>query len=621
MAVLSRRPGGFTRLLSILLAILVLDLTAVAYSRAHQFDNPLPLPPFALSLPAHLNLKVDDYDAAPAAFGFTTTPGRPVLPDRGHVRIVVNTRKQLDPDASLRYALAALADYSTGEESKSLSRAMTAVGEVAATATAGLVPHAIERRDRDGAVLPPNWVSAETQGLFLSALSRLYTATGDRVWRAQADRAFDTLLRFRGGRDDNDQPFAPWLSFVDDSGYLWFEDLPEGSTPSQTMTSHLFAVIGIYDYSQIAAPTRRKASVNLFAAGAASVQHFISLLREPGYPAYTSHLRVASSWERTHVLSAQLQTMGKITGVSEFRALSETFAGDVYVPPFATTGLRPKPGVVPYVGRTLAALPPTGVTVVADAISPERSVRGGKRPDAVLAEVISALDPISAAVSRASLRRSISAVETVLASSNRGLVPHEEPSRDLAGRPLAAPWYSAQTQGLLLSALTRLHSLTGDQVWADEAGAVFATLQRYRTYPPTNPRKAPDVWTGYVGDRSAPDSLWFEKFVPNSTETSPDDRPSLVIDAHLAAVIGVYDYWSMTKSAEAARVFDGAMSTVVKRLPKIRRSGHVSRAELVGGTGSLEHHRVVIRQLALLAEMTGDQRFDRYTKLLRADAS
>jgi hypothetical protein len=621
MAVLSRRPGVFTRLISILLAIAVLDGVAVVYSHVHQYDNPLPLPPFALSLPAHVNPGVDDYDAAPASFGFTTTPGRPVLPDRGHVRIVENNRRLLDPDASLRYALAALADHSARKESASLSRAMTAVKEVAATATGGLVPHAIERKDRDGAMLPPGWVSAETQGLFLSALSRLYTATGDGVWRTQADRVFDTLLRFKGGRDDDDQPFSPWLSFVDSSGYLWFEELPEGSTPSQTMTSHLFAVIGIYDYSQIAAPSRREASVDLLAAGAASVQHFIPLLREPGYQAYTSHLRVASSWERTHVLSAQLDAMGKITDQADFTALSETFAGDVYVPPFATTGLRPKPGVVPYVGRSLAALPPTGVTDVADVISPERSVRGGDAPDAVLAEAISGLDTSSGAITRAALRRSISAVEAVLATSKQGLVPHEQPSRDLAGRTLRAPWYSAQTQGLLLSALTRLHSLTGDQVWADEAGAVFATLQRSRTYPPANPRKAPDVWTGYVGDRRAPNRLWFEKFIPNSTETSPDDRPSLVVEAHLAAVIGVYDYWSMTKSVEAVRLFDGAASAVVKRLPNIRRSGDVSRAELVRGTGSLEHHRVLIRQLALLGEMTGDQRFARSTKLLSADAS
>jgi hypothetical protein len=603
MGVTTWRPSVLTRFVSIIAAVVLVDVAAVAYSSAHQFDDPPPLPAFALSLPQQVKPGVDDYAESPESFGFTMTPGRPVLPDDGHVRVLTDRGKVLDPDASLRYALAALADYSTEREGRSLAAAKTAIREVARTAQDGLLPHPLSRKDLKGEPVPKGWVSSETQGLYLSALSRLHLATGEEKWLSRADRIFDTLLRFRGGWGRDDKPYDPWLSFVDQGGYLWFEDLPQGSLLSQTMTSHFFAVLGVYDYSRIAESSRREAAVKVFLAGAATGYHYVSGLREPAYAAYTSIHKLARSWDRATVLSAQLVTLEKITGQTLFGDQAETFAGDIYVPPFATTGIHPKPGVDSYVAETAGALPPTC-----------------DQTDARLVSAIDALSPRPDTASPSALRHARTAVDRVLDTSVHGAVPHEAPCPGPTGRPMQPPWYSARTQGLLLSALTRLHALTGDRRWLDEAGAVFATMQDARTFPPRGQREAPDVWTSYVGDRRSAGNLWFEKYVPNREQTAADDLPSYALDAHLAAVIGIYDYWRTTRSPAAAEIFDGAISTVVRSIPRDSRAGLVT---LTGrSTGSTRPaRRSVARQLELVAEMAGRESLARYARLLASEAS
>jgi hypothetical protein len=99
------------------------------------------------------------------------------------------------------------------------------------------------------------------------------------------------------------------------------------------------------------------------------------------------------------------------------------------------------------------------------------------------------------------------------------------------------------------------------------------------------------------------------------------DYPSMVVDAHLTAMFGLYYYCRMTADPTAARLFDGGASTLVSRLPHIRRPGSVSNSALMPGIYELNHHWVVAQQLAVLARMTTDERFAAYSRQFAKDAS
>jgi hypothetical protein len=611
-----------TKLVASLVAVVLLDLVAVILAFATHRNDPPPLPPFTTVLSSSgLRAGVDGYALRPQTFGFTTTPGRPQVPEDGQVRVFVEGRKRFDPDSSLRYAIAAVVQYSMVGDRRWLDRASTAVREVLARQRHGLIPHEIHKDDKGGKPLPHGWVSAQTQGLLLSALCRLYQATDTELWRSAADEVFDSLLRVRGGTDNDGNEYAPWLSFVDDAGFLWFEELPQGSIPSRSMTGHFFALIGIYDYVAISTGARRTAALKVFNAGAATGRHYVPPLRIEHAAAWTSPDHVNTSWDLHQVLVAQLRTLSDMTGDPALRAYTTTFRNDTAIVGFSTTGLMPMGNVDAYADRSAwRAVPPTGRPNHRDLVGGERTARAPYKPDVAATAALQAMAQYSRTMDTRSLLRATELVDHLVNTTRDGLVPHQFRAQNPDGRNLIVPWYSAQTQGLLLSALVRLAAATGQQRWLDDAGAVFATFQHMRAYPGYSTVEPPGVWTGYIGDEESRTHLWFEKYCrPRGSPYSLS--PTLIVDAHITAAIGVYDYWRMTKSPVAARLFDGAMSSLLERLPDIRRNGRASYSALQSNVFRLDHHRVVTHQLRLLAEMTGKEAFRNYSQKFASDAA
>ena len=616
-----RLPLG--RLIAILVAVVLIDAIAASVAFTLHRNDPPPLPSFApMGITAPLRLGVDSYTSEPQAFGFTTTFSHPRSTDEsGRVRLLVGGREVLDPDASLRFAIAALAEHNTSNDTRSLARARTAVMAVLATNQDGLIPHQVPGKDQTGRELPRGWVSAQTQGLLLSVLSRLYTATRDSEWRASADQVFDTMLRARGSLDNDGRPYTPWISLVDEAGFLWFDEFPQSAAPSYSMTPHLFAVIGVYDYAAITEGSRHAAAINLFAAAASTGQQYIGPLRSENAAAWTSPAQLVRSWELHQVLVAQLSTLTEMTSNATYRQYTQAFRHDTAITRFATTGFVLSVGVDAYSQSPVGRLPPTSpAPPPGDRAGSERNAVAVAPPDVALATAINALAEYSRTNDRQALNRAETLVGGLMETTQNGLVPHDFEAINPAGQTLVRPWFSAQTQGLLLSALVRLEAVTGSQRWADDAGAVFSTLRRTRNnrdYSAVEPRP---IWTSFVGDNKVTTNLWFEKYWrmdgPNYY-----DYPSMVVDAHIAALIGVYDYWGMTKDPAAARLFDGGATSLLSRLPDIRRNGGVSETALSWGVFQLDHHRVVTEQLSVLAQMTGDRRFDAYSRLLAKDAS
>jgi hypothetical protein len=174
---------------------------------------------------------------------------------------------------------------------------------------------------------------------------------------------------------------------------------------------------------------------------------------------------------------------------------------------------------------------------------------------------------------------------------------------------------------LYLSALTRAYSATGDRHWLEQAAIVFKTLQQVRGVAGNAPRP-PLIWLAVSGDDKAYANLWFEKYpTPQGEASWGSGDPSYVISAHLAATLGVYDYWRVTKARLAGRMVDGGATTMLAQLKYIRVIGEPSRSALLAGEPNLADHRVVTRQLSVLAALTQDRRFARWASRFAQDAS
>jgi D-glucuronyl C5-epimerase C-terminus len=169
---------------------------------------------------------------------------------------------------------------------------------------------------------------------------------------------------------------------------------------------------------------------------------------------------------------------------------------------------------------------------------------------------------------------------------------------------IRAPWYSAMAQGAALTLFVRLHAVTGEQRWRMAADSTFATfLQPPRTRRP---------WTVFVARRYEHRYLWFEEYAKNP--------PTQVLNGHIQALFGVYEYARATGSAAAMRVFDGGATTARYQVPRFRVPGEISYYSLRVRVQYDDYHCVHVGQLKLLARMTGDFWFARAARRFAADA-
>ena len=163
-----------------------------------------------------------------------------------------------------------------------------------------------------------------------------------------------------------------------------------------------------------------------------------------------------------------------------------------------------------------------------------------------------------------------------------------------------APWYNAMTQGLALSFFVRLFHATGDPLHLDAADRVFASFERL------GQRREP--WVAYVDERNF---LWLEHY--------PLRDPDHVLNAHLHAVFGIYEYWQATRSAEARNLLNGAVTTMRKNVEDYRTPGGASIYGLKTRTLNPKYHEIHVWQLNLLGRISGDEYFTQMAAAFRDD--
>ncbi|WP_454295682.1 D-glucuronyl C5-epimerase family protein [Salana multivorans] len=174
--------------------------------------------------------------------------------------------------------------------------------------------------------------------------------------------------------------------------------------------------------------------------------------------------------------------------------------------------------------------------------------------------------------------------------------------------PMPAPWYSGMAQGMVLSVFARMYEETGEQRWRDAADATFASFSELAR---------DDRRFVYV---SPAGNLWFEEYV------TPGSDPSHVINGHMYAMWGLYDYARISDDPQVRELFDGAATTIRDTFSEWRVEGGVSyycAGDLCKETDwrPADYHRGVAWQLEDLSLMTGDRAFLTMAKALREDAS
>ena len=168
-----------------------------------------------------------------------------------------------------------------------------------------------------------------------------------------------------------------------------------------------------------------------------------------------------------------------------------------------------------------------------------------------------------------------------------------------ADNTIHAPWYSAMAQGQLLSLASRLAHDTRDEQFHRFGLTLFGTLADEHRHDalPDSP------WVTFVDSEGM---LWFEEY-------AGDVEPMRVLNGHLFAMFGLYDWWALTGSAEAERLFARGAETVLHYANRLRVVGEASwygmRVQHTRVAQSPKYHRIHISQLQHVAAMTGDDRF------------
>jgi hypothetical protein len=153
----------------------------------------------------------------------------------------------------------------------------------------------------------------------------------------------------------------------------------------------------------------------------------------------------------------------------------------------------------------------------------------------------------------------------------------------------------------VLSLFIRLYETTGDARYRTAADRTFAAL-----LVPNVAGRPWATWTygGYT---------WFEE------TTFTDGTGDRILNGHVFAVMGVYDYWVKTRDARARRLLQAGLLTALVYAGRLRRPAWQSYYDDYRRGDSRKYHNLHVLQMRYLAEMTGDQRFDRAALMLWLD--
>jgi hypothetical protein len=169
---------------------------------------------------------------------------------------------------------------------------------------------------------------------------------------------------------------------------------------------------------------------------------------------------------------------------------------------------------------------------------------------------------------------------------------------------LRAPWYSGMAQGRVLSVFVRMYQVTGDPKWRTAADATFASMGL-----------APSARLPYGSYVDNKKHLWLEEYPRYPASISEN-----VLNGHIVAIWGLFDYWTMTHSLLAQQLAKGAIATVkATAMNGFRRVNGSSLYSLRHRTLANSYHQMHIEQFLQLWQYTHDIFFVTTANAYRAD--
>ncbi len=595
------------RLALIVVLAMALDVAASAAVWVDRRDDPL-VPDFRQASLAGVGWDVDTYRDAPPVLGFS-----PILPagatrdSRGRIRA---GSAPAGPDTILRYVLGALDEYDRSGDRRWVRAASLALGDLLARSPSGLMAHTSQVTDVLGRSIDPPWYASATQGLTLSALARMHEITGNPRWRQPAAEVFATLYSFRGFFSGSRPAPEHWLTSLDGDGYLWFDRFSAGLDTTGILTEQLTTAFGVYDYRRVLArgAAERRAAESLLSGTLATLHEYLPRYRTPSRISVSSLAGGNHDLRDHQVATTQLNLLGEVTGSEQFDHWSKLFDLDDRLPYFPVRPVDLRSGVDVYSPLPAELAPLAGRRGPAAVRSDGRPVLGPGIVDPTRNArfALAALERYRVTGDKVLLDRAESAVAAALGTARKGFLTYDFDQDDVSGEPLPQPWHSAEGEGLMLSALTRLSEETGEARWRSAADDAFRSLTSVREYGYPGPRP----WLAFL-DYSG--YLWFEQYPGGA-------QPSRVLRGHVDALLGLYDYWSLTGSSAAVSYFQGGLTSLRDALPEyIRRPGGYARSNLVTEAASPQDHVWLTGQIAALADVTGDRVLTRYSRLLADD--
>lgn len=168
---------------------------------------------------------------------------------------------------------------------------------------------------------------------------------------------------------------------------------------------------------------------------------------------------------------------------------------------------------------------------------------------------------------------------------------------------MAAPWYSAMAQGMALSLFSRLNEITHEDLYLDVSEKIF------NSFDLSFKSKKGAPWVTCVDEEGY---LWLEEY--------PHSPPAYTLNGMIFAIYGIYDYYRITKRNEAKILLQGAILTTRDNITKYRHKGGISQYCLRHPqVRSLKYHKVHIKQMETLYNITGDDFFLEMSKKLQSD--
>jgi hypothetical protein len=177
--------------------------------------------------------------------------------------------------------------------------------------------------------LKPPWYSGMAQGIAISAELDLYRATNDYGYLIKAQLFYNALaLTFQAKAIPKT---GRYVTFVDASNYLWFEEYAGRIKPARVINGHMFAMTGILDYY---CQTGDPEAARLLDYGATTMLAYWRAVRVPRQPSWYGvrirNVKRAQSKIYHVIVTRQFRTLSVMTGDPAFNQVADVLYSDYH---------------------------------------------------------------------------------------------------------------------------------------------------------------------------------------------------------------------------------------------------------------------------------------------------